>query len=717
MTVNETTVAFLKTILGEDDGYFCYSSRIKRTGEWHDHFISLSDLNDFPKQVERLSSQGDLYFCPTPLREPTIVKTSIERSWCLWADADTCEPSKFRIPPSIVVQTSEGRWQCYWALKQSIHALDAEQYNKRIAYAHADEGCDKSGWDLTQRLRVPGSTNFKRFPILQYVEIQQSDFVQYELSDFDVYEPVEMADTASEPMPTDWPDTTPEDIFDQFRMSISPRAWNLFVQAPERDWSKNMWQLLLLLMDVGATNEEAFVVAKHAACNKYERDRRSDDLLWKEILRARKHYEGPPVVVKESDNQINIDDLPILTEEEREWASTQDSFVERYVSWARTIGDASWQYHQAGAFVILSALLCGVVRLPTSFGTVHPNVWFMILADTTLTRKSTAMDLAMDFLIEIDTDVVLATDGSIEGLMTGLSTRPNRPSIFLRDEFSGLLEAVQKKDYYAGMLETLTKLYDGKYQKKILRKESIEVADPRLIIFAGGIRERILQLLSFDHVSSGFMPRFLFITAESDVNKLRPLGPPTEKSLQGRSDLMNHCWAIYKHYHQLSDDPLSVNFSTEAKLEDDAWVYYNATEARMLDIALQSNMPDLLTPTFDRMCKSGLKLALLIAAERMDGHIVVSKQDLVQAFYYIEQWKVHALNVISGIGTTTEERLLERVYGFVLSNPGTTRSRVMQQFKLNARNMDNVVITLEQRQLITRQREGKGERYTAMLPL
>jgi hypothetical protein len=191
----------------------------------------------------------------------------------------------------------------------------------------------------------------------------------------------------------------------------------------------------------------------------------------------------------------------LLTDEERSLAEKSSTIVEEYIDWAKDLGDAAWQYHQAGAFVILSSLLAGSVRLPTSYGTVVPNLWFMILADTTLTRKTTAMDVAMDVIQEIDSDAVLATDGSIEGLFTSLSMRPGRPSVFLRDEFSGLLESMSRKDYYAGMAETLTKLYDGKFQKRVLRKETIEVRDPVLIVFAGGIRERVLGLLTHEHVA------------------------------------------------------------------------------------------------------------------------------------------------------------------------------------------------------------------------
>jgi len=201
--------------------------------------------------------------------------------------------------------------------------------------------------------------------------------------------------------------------------------------------------------------------------------------------------------------------------------------------------------------MLLACLLAGSLRLPTSYGTVVPNLWFMILADTTLTRKTTAMDIAVDLIVEIDPDAILATDGSIEGLFQSLSTRPSRSSLFLRDEFSGLLEAMVKKDYYAGMAETLTKLYDGKFQKRVLRREVIEVRDPILNLFAGGIRTKIYELLRYEHVSSGFIPRFMFVAADSDITRLRPLGPPTERNVEARAAIITRLKDLVDHYDQL----------------------------------------------------------------------------------------------------------------------------------------------------------------------
>ena len=294
---------------------------------------------------------------------------------------------------------------------------------------------------------------------------------------------------------------------------MNPGVFRLYNEVPQEDWSGRLWRMMMLMFEAGMTRNEIYVIAQTAKCNKYDRDGREVMQLWADVCRAFvKHQEDLKTVLIPEFTKVDL-----VTDTEVKDAQKNDTFLERYITWATSLGDAAPQYHQAGGLVILSALLSGSVQLPTAYGNMYTNLWFMILADTTLTRKSTAMDISVDLLAEIDSDLIMATDGSIEGLLQGLSLRPSKPSIFLRDEFTGLLDSMTKKDYMSGMPELLTKLYDGKLQKRMLRKEIIEVKDPRLIIFAGGIRSKTQQLLTLEHVSSGFMPRFVFLTAESDA--------------------------------------------------------------------------------------------------------------------------------------------------------------------------------------------------------
>jgi hypothetical protein len=675
--------------------------------------------------IEKDSVGTNAYLCPHLFREKRRHKDLVLATPVAWADLDTCKPENMLVEPTISVQSSSGRYQAYWSFADSVDPSDAEDLSRRIAYYHHQEGADRSGWDLTQLLRIPFTTNFKHGD--DRVLVLRANRNKYYLADFSMYPFPPGYTAADEPMPEELPDESADDILTFYRSQMNPMVHRLFGIEPEGDWSKALWTLEMSLFESGLTREQVYIVANAAACNKYRRDNKPPIQLWKEVVKAHARHEAnikpPSAEAVHAGNPVSI---PLLTEEERLSAQEDVTFVERYIEWAKSLGDAAPQYHQAGAFIALSAVLSGTVRLPTSYGTIQPNLWFMILADTTLTRKTTAMDIAMDLVVEVDSDVLLATDGSIEGLMTSLQTRPRRPSVFLRDEFTGLLEMITKRDYYAGMPELFTKLYDGKMQKRVLRKETIEIRDPCLLVFAGGIRSRITQLLKVEHVSSGFIPRFVFITAESDVSRLRPLGPPTPTNLGNREAIKNELSDLQSHYNaprtiSVLDGAIKTDKQPEftAQLTQDAWVRYNRIEASMLEAGIASARPEIMTPTFDRLSKSILKAAVLVACSRTmsDGFIEVTEADVVKAAYYGEGWRACVVDIMEAVGRGANERHLELLVAAIRKRGerGLERSFLMRAYHLSAREMEDAVTTLEQRGVITRSRipGTKGERYVA----
>jgi len=670
---------------------------------------ALSHINDYFLEF-------DVYFCSQLFKKQQRRKESVEDCPNLWSDLDTLPPDELLVEPSVLIESSPGRYQGLWVLDKSIAASEAEDYSRRIAYYHAEHGADRSGWDLTQLLRIPYTQNHKYDPP-PTVTIAEANTKKYRIKDFEGYPQTEGFEHLEVEFPKKFENNS-KDILAEHKKEINPRFWTLFFEEPEEDWSKALWQLELILFESGLNREDVFVVARESACNKYRRDQRDERLLWREVCKAEAHTQSLTAeLLGIADADIEM--KKILTDAERSWIKNNPSLIEEYIEWASTLGDAAWQYHQVGAFVILSALLSGNVRLPTSYGIVIPNLWFMILADTTLTRKTTAMDIAMDMIIEIDSDAVLATDGSVEGLFSSLSARPGRPSIFLRDEFSGLLEQMTKKDYYAGMAETFTKLYDGKYQKRVLRREVIEVRDPVLILFAGGIKTRIMELLRYDHVASGFIPRFLFVSAESDITKLRPLGPPTERSIDTRNRLLEKFKELYRYYNRTQEikvgDRVTISqVRFDASLTDDAWLRYNKFEADLVAQGLETDLKDLMTPTFDRMAKSGLKMATLLAAARtQSGDVIVKETDIVRAFFYVEQWGQYTIELIGNIGKSTSERQLERIYQSILRKPGIGRSILMQNHHLSSRDANLIFETLEQRGIVKTDKRGRATFYTA----
>lgn len=712
---------FFRIVFGDNEGYICISSRKLNDGKsFHDEFFHYpSSMPSMMSYIEARVLNHDLWYCPMLFDAKQRRKDHVETCPVIWSDLDECNPANLLIKPTITILSSSGRWQGLWRLDHPLEPAQAEALSKKIAYYHQAQGADISGWDLTQLLRVPFTNNFKYSPhdppVVQ-IEAVNNDVLT--LESFDVYPESEAYSKEEFPFPTELPFEDGTAALAFHRARIHPNIWQMFQIPPEGDWSKALWQMELMLFEHELSKEEVFIIVRDAACNKYKRDGRSEKLLWRDVCRAYSR-SGTKRSLIISPNQDREPD-PLLTPEEKAIADADITIIEEYVEWAKTLGDAAWQYHEAGAFIILSSLLAGAVKLPTSFGIVTPNLWFMLLADTTLTRKTTAMDIAMEMLLDVDGDCVLATDGSIEGLFTSLSLRPNRASVFLRDEFSGLLEAMTKKDYMAGMAETLTKLYDGKYQKRVLRKDIIEVKDPILIILAGGIRTKIQQLLQFEHVSSGFLPRFIFVTALSDINNMKPLGPPTERSMGDRTELLNKLRNLYsdvtmQHKVTAGNSVTIVNPRFDAELTPEAWLRYNKLENDLVDLGLKSNMPEILMPMMDRLAKSGLKAAVLIAASRgIQSKIVVTEKDLIKAISYVDKWRDYGIQIIRNIGLSVQERLIDQVYKAICRNPNILRSTLMQNYHLTKRDADLIMSTLDERGLISSVTHGRSVKYRAI---
>jgi RepB DNA-primase from phage plasmid len=78
-------------------------------------------------------------------------------------------------PPTLVVESSPRRLQCYWKLERIVQPRFGERLNRRLALAL---GGDNSGWDLTQLLRVPGTVNYKypETPVVRVISQTQSAY-------------------------------------------------------------------------------------------------------------------------------------------------------------------------------------------------------------------------------------------------------------------------------------------------------------------------------------------------------------------------------------------------------------------------------------------------------------------------------------------------------------------------------------------------------------
>lgn len=170
-----TPLEFMHTIFGEQTGYLFACRR----GAWE------GERFHYPDEVSKALPYD--YFCVQLLKTPgaRLKENIVDKVSVVWADLDTCKPSKLLVSPSILVQSSPGRYQGYWLLDAPVPSTQAEELSRRIAYHHAKDGADRSGWDLTQLLRIPGTRNSKYENV--FVKLISQTSALYRPSDFEGY--------------------------------------------------------------------------------------------------------------------------------------------------------------------------------------------------------------------------------------------------------------------------------------------------------------------------------------------------------------------------------------------------------------------------------------------------------------------------------------------------------------------------------------------------
>jgi hypothetical protein len=95
---------------------------------------------------------------------------------------------------------------------------------------------------------------------------------------------------------------------------------------------------------------------------------------------------------------------------------------------------------------------------------------------------------------------------------------------------------------------------------------------------------------------------------------------------------------------------------------------------------------------------------------------VVEEKHLIRAIGYGENWKSYANEIMNGVGKGQAERFLDTIYNAILRNPGVNRSYLMTSYHLSAKEANQVFETLEQRNLIIRQKVGRSEVFSPVNP-
>lgn len=721
MAETAVQVDFFRLLFGSTPGYLCIATESAVKGDFrHDFFEWPAQEAVVYEFINRWKDRKNIWFCINLLSQKTRRKEYCLETNLVWSDLDEAKPEDLDPPPSVAIESSPGRFQAIWRLDKTLDSYVAEDYSKRLAYYYGEYGVDPSGWDLTQLLRVPTTLNLKyeEHPEVRLIQASEATLP------IEFFEALPEISLPNELRVGDAPNLDalpePEEIigkhFTALKKANFEDRW-AYRPEPTDDWSKLLWRLIKTCLESGLSPEETYVLAANSNYNKYDRDKRPIRYLWRDVIKAKAQIESFEAITS-----TGILEMPELIPGQQ-YDNLNKSFIDEYREWAASATDAPAQYHDLSAFVMVSALLAGSIKLETSFGTIRPNLWGLVLGDSTLTRKSTAMRMATDIVSFVDKEILVASEGSMEGILGELGTRPGKTSVFYRDEVTGFFDAAKRKDYQAGMVELMTQLYDvPAFFTRRLKKETISVTEPVFIFFGGGIKDKLFTVTDDSYVYSGFLPRFLIVSGETDLTALRRTGPPTTTNIEHKQAIYSRMNDLYREYAVPTEVEIlgvdaSLTVRVEAILTNDAWELYGDIEFRLTEEAARSSQSGIALPTFDRLAKSMLKMAVLISATRQkpqEGMIQVTVEDILNAASYVQHWGNYSIEVISNVGRTVMIRVLERVLRTVERNPGITRGQIMRLTNMSKREMNEIEETLEERGQMRVDKKHGGKAYTAI---
>jgi len=412
-----------------------------------------------------------------------------------------------------------------------------------------------------------------------------------------------------------------------------------------------------------------------------------------------------------------------------------ETFIDRYRDWAHTKTDSPIQYHESLGAAILSTMMAPHVRLRTDRSEpIVPNIWVMILAGTTMARKTTTIKMATRLLDDVVDDWMLATDGTPEGIMTELGYRDGKVSVFLRDEVTGFISNLSR-DYMSDTLESFCKLYDGSPVTRLLRREKIEVKNPFFVFVGGGIKTAMEEMVSMDQIRSGFIPRFIFVIGNTTPEEVQLVGPPKDDEIEDdsdRDDLVNELWNIHHYYNQddTSDETAVVKIAGIVKMKAAPrkrlvslkgtpafWKRYQDLQRDVMQLGIKTSYPELYAPLYTRLANSIVKVAVLLAGADMNG--TIDATHLQKALYFGQHWLESTTEFAANIEQRPEmdrwEKKAEKIVQWVKNmHPKTvTQTEAMQKMRIRKRDISDIEDTLMARGAITitpypHKRDAKG---------
>ena len=391
------------------------------------------------------------------------------------------------------------------------------------------------------------------------------------------------------------------------------------------------------------------------------------------------------------------------------------SFVSQFVEYGMMRTDAPPEAHELMALCALSALAGPKPRLPlaTRWDGEPLVLWGMYIVDSTVGRKSTVIDGAIEIIHAVLGDkAVLAWEGSPQGIIQRLQQRDGEATVFWRDEYSGLLRQMNQGGHMAGLSQTFIRCFDGRPIENIRTKkrhkgsdtyedDTDSVRQPYLAKLCASTFDSFVTVASPENVIDGFLARFIFLTGKATPRRMQQ----TSQALKDKHEkLVGLAWDFFNKAK-----------ATDIGIDDAVLDRHWELEQKWTKLAQTASKRDAMGPALKRLSEAVLKVAGLLAIDESneDNPAYITVEHFEQALAMGQRWLNSTWRVVEALGRSDHKKKLDTVWKIIQHYPnGMKMSHLYRkQQNLKTRELEEVLRSLqEQARIRIEQEPGTGKR-------
>ena len=236
-----------------------------------------------------------------------------------------------------------------------------------------------------------------------------------------------------------------------------------------------------------------------------------------------------------------------------------NDWINDYKDYCCEITDAPPEYHQYVGLSLIGSLLGKKVYFLMGDTEIYPNLWMILLAPSSLYRKSTSIHLGCKIISSINRDIFYPPQFSQEKILEILNEKSS--GLFVFYEFLSFTKMLEK-EYMAGTKAIFTELFDvPDYFSRKTKSVEVNIKKPCISILSATTVNWFLEAIKEQDMMGGFLPRFLYVPAQTKL-KDNPLPDPVDKALKRKIATQLH-FLISPILN--TKDPICLKMSSESK--------------------------------------------------------------------------------------------------------------------------------------------------------